>query len=106
MQQVPIMILLMLSGKKLKEQQAIRFTVKAGEKDFTALGFVKGTTYKDDSAQVGQEYYYTVRAYVGETSKLGSFDKNGIKGVALPKKPTLKTAESVDFNAIKVTWKR
>ena len=28
---------------------------KAGEKDFTALGFVKGTTYKDDSAQVGQE---------------------------------------------------
>ena len=79
---------------------------KAGEKDFTALGFVKGTTYKDDSAQVGQEYYYTVRAYVGETSKLGSFDKNGIKGVALPKKPTLKTAESVDFNAIKVTWKK
>lgn len=79
---------------------------KAGEKDFTALGFVKGTTYKDDSAQVGQEYYYTVRAYVGETSKLGSFDKNGIKGVALPKKPTLKAAESVDFNAIKVTWKK
>lgn len=79
---------------------------KAGEKDFTALGVVKGTTYKDDSAQVGQEYYYTVRAYVGETSKLGSFDKNGIKGVALPKKPTLKTAESVDFNAIKVTWKK
>lgn len=79
---------------------------KAGEKDFTALGVVKGTTYKDDSAQVGQEYYYTVRAYVGETSNLGSFDKNGIKGVALPKKPTLKTAESVDFNAIKVTWKK
>lgn len=79
---------------------------KAGEKDFTALGFVKGTTYKDDSAQVGQEYYYTVRAYVGETSNLGSFDKNGIKGVALPKKPTLKTAESVDFNAIKVTWEK
>lgn len=79
---------------------------KAGEKDFTALGVVKGTTYKDNSAQVGQEYYYTVRAYVGETSNLGSFDKNGIKGVALPKKPTLKTAESVDFNAIKVTWKK
>lgn len=79
---------------------------KAGEKDFTALGVVKGTTYKDDSAQVGQEYYYTVRAYVGETSNLGSFDKNGIKGVALPKKPKLKTAESVDFNAIKVTWKK
>jgi fibronectin type 3 domain-containing protein len=79
---------------------------KAGEKDFTALGFVKGTTYRDDSAQVGQEYYYTVRAYVGETSNLGSFDKNGIKGVALPKKPTLKTAESVDFNAIKVTWEK
>lgn len=79
---------------------------KAGEKDFTALGVVKGTTYKDNSAQVGQEYYYTVRAYVGETSNLGSFDKNGIKGVALPKKPKLKTAESVDFNAIKVTWKK
>lgn len=79
---------------------------KAGEKDFTALGVVKGTTYKDNSAQVGQEYYYTVRAYVGETSNLGSFDKNGIKGVALPKKPTLKAAESVDFNAIKVTWKK
>lgn len=79
---------------------------KAGEKDFTALGVVKGTAYKDNSAQVGQEYYYTVRAYVGETSNLGSFDKNGIKGVALPKKPTLKTAESVDFNAIKVTWKK
>lgn len=79
---------------------------KAVEKDFTALGVVKGTTYKDNSAQVGQEYYYTVRAYVGETSNLGSFDKNGIKGVALPKKPTLKTAESVDFNAIKVTWKK
>ena len=79
---------------------------KAGEKDFTALGVVKGTTYKDNSAQVGQEYYYTVRAYVGETSNLGSFDKNGIKGVALPKKPTLKTAESVDFNAIKVSWKK
>lgn len=79
---------------------------KAGEKDFTALGVVKGATYKDNSAQVGQEYYYTVRAYVSETSNLGSFDKNGIKGVALPKKPTLKTAESVDFNAIKVTWKK
>lgn len=79
---------------------------KAGEKDFTALGVVKGTTYKDNSAQVGQEYYYTVRAYVGETSNLGSFDKNGIKGVALPKKPKLKTVESVDFNAIKVTWKK
>lgn len=79
---------------------------KAGEKDFTALGVVKGTIYKDNSAQVGQEYYYTVRAYVGETSNLGSFDKNGIKGVALPKKPKLKTAESVDFNAIKVTWKK
>lgn len=79
---------------------------KANEKTYTSLKNVSGTSFKDNTAEVGEVYYYTVRAYVGKTSNLGSFDKNGIKGVALPKKPTLKTAESVDFNAIKVTWKK
>ncbi len=79
---------------------------KAGEKSFTFLKNVKGTSYKDTTAKVGQEYYYTVKAYVNTTSNVGDFDKTGIKGVALPKKPVLKTAESKDFNAIKVTWKK
>lgn len=79
---------------------------KANEKTYTSLKNVSGTSFKDNTAEVGEVYYYTIRAYVGKTSNLGSFDKNGIKGVALPKKPTLKTAESVDFNAIKVTWKK
>lgn len=79
---------------------------KANEKTYTSLKNVSGTSFKDNTAEVGEVYYYTVRAYVNSSTNLGDYDKNGIKGVALPKAPKLISAESKDFCAIKITWEK
>lgn len=79
---------------------------KPTDTKYTALKTTTGTSFKDTTAQVGQEYYYTVRAYVNSTNNLGDYDKKGIKGVAVPKQPKLVSAESKDFNAIKITWEK
>lgn len=96
-----------VSWDKVRNADGYRaFRKKPTDKKFQEIGDTTSTSYTDTNAQCGQDYYYTVRAYVNTKSNMGKYDGKGIKGKALPKKVPLKNTESLDFNAIKVSWER
>lgn len=69
-------------------------------KDTTSL------SYADTTAVTGTQYYYTVRGYYKVNGEIiwGKYDKTGISGKAVMPAPELKSAESTDYNKIKVSW--
>jgi fibronectin type 3 domain-containing protein len=80
---------------------------KATDTKWTSLASeVKGTYYDDKTAECGTKYYYTVRAYVDDTNKLGYYNKTGIAATALPASVKLTETESLDFNTIKINWQK
>ncbi len=97
-----------VSWNKMKNADGYKvYRKQVGDKKWrTIANGVKNTYYKDTTAVTGTKYYYTVRAYVGDKNFLGSYNKTGVKGVALPAKAEMVKAESLDFNKIKITWKK
>ena len=77
-----------------------RKEAKAGT-SFKSIGTVgEGTlSYRDGSAQMGVNYYYTVKAYAGSISS--DYQKT-VTGMAVPSAPTLKAAGS--SKGVTITW--
>ncbi|MDO5409176.1 MAG: GH25 family lysozyme [Lachnospiraceae bacterium] len=65
------------------------------------------TSYLDAKDIVtGKKYWYRVKAYRIEDGKtvVGEADKAGIKGKAVPATPVWKSAQSLSYNQIKLSW--
>ncbi len=64
------------------------------------------TSYTDNSVEPGTLYYYTVRAYrnSGTEIKLGDYDTTGLSVITGLDTPIVKSAESVSYNQIRITW--
>ena len=77
-----------------------RKEAKAGTA-FKSISTVSGDTlkYRDGSAKMGVNYYYTVKAYAG--SNYSDYQKT-VTGMAVPSSPTLKAAGS--SKGVTVTW--
>lgn len=65
-------------------------------------------TYKNTGLTCGTSYIYTVKAYceVGSTKVFGGYLKTGITGKPVPSTPTLKSAQSISYSSIKLTWSK
>ena len=77
-----------------------RKEAKAGT-SFKSIGTVSAGTlkYRDGSAKMGVNYYYTVKAYAG--SIYSDYQKT-VTGMAVPSSPTLKAASS--SKGVTITW--
>lgn len=73
---------------------------------WTRLATVKGTSYTDSTAIPGTTYYYTVKAYVTANGKnhYSGYVKTGVGTATSFVKPKMKSAQSVGFNSLKLTW--
>ena len=77
-----------------------RKEAKAGT-SIKSIGTVSADTlkYRDGSAKMGVNYYYTVKAYAG--SIYSDYQKT-VTGMAVPSSPTLKAASS--SKGVTITW--
>ncbi len=69
--------------------------------NWTRLGTTTGTSYTDKNVKTGTVYYYTLKAYNGNSNS--AYNKTGWVGVIL-KTPTVKIANA--SNGIKVSWSK
>lgn len=79
---------------------------KVGTSTSTSFVHKSSTKYP---IKTGTTYTYTVKAYrkVGSSAVAGTYNKTGIKGKAVPNKPTLVSLEYGDaVGKIKINWKK
>lgn len=64
------------------------------------------TAYRDTNLQPGKKYIYTVRAYKKSGSQvyLGGYNTTGISAITGLDTTKLKSATSVSYNSIKISW--
>lgn len=78
--------------------------------NWTRIATVKGdavTSYTDKTATCNKQYYYTVRSYINMNDTLykSAYVTPGAPGKAVPIQPEF-TLKSVDYNRIKISWKK
>lgn len=76
---------------------------KTGEDSWERIARVTDTQYRDENADIGTEYIYTVRAYHKDTKQLGNYDGTGVSAVSRESAPKLISTNSME-GSITFTW--
>lgn len=97
-------------GKSTGAQGYYVFRSTKSSGSWNCIGTVKGdnvTTYTDKTVTCNKQYYYTVRSFLNVNGKLykSAYVTPGAPGKSVPIQPEF-TLKSVDYNSIKISWKK